>query len=147
MDDMTPEQRRQNMRRIRSTDTKPEILLRKALWHAGFRYRKNWKALPGKPDIALTKYRIVIFIDSEFFHGKNWDVEEQKRLAGNNGQYWHDKIQRNMERDREEEATLKGMGWTVIRFWSRDVLKNVDECVKVVQEAVFEKHITSPDSR
>ncbi len=143
MDDMTPEQRRQNMKRIRSKDTKPETVLRKALWHAGFRYRKNWKELPGKPDIAITKQKIVVFVDGEFFHGKDWDVQEAKRLSGNNGQYWHDKIQRNMERDREEEAELKGMGWTVIRFWSRDILKDPAACVRVIQEASFEKKIES----
>lgn len=72
MDDMTLSQRRENMRKIRSTDTKPEIVLRKALWKKGYRYRKNLKTLPGKPDIVLTKYRICIFVDSEFFHGKDY---------------------------------------------------------------------------
>lgn len=72
-DVLTTEQRKKNMQRIRSKDTKPEVVLRKALWHKGYRYRKNYKALPGKPDIVLTKQKICIFIDSEFFHGKDFE--------------------------------------------------------------------------
>lgn len=66
MDDMTREQRHKNMSHIRSKDTKPEVLLRKALWKRGIRYRKNYAALPGKPDIALTRYKIAIFVDGDF---------------------------------------------------------------------------------
>lgn len=76
MDTMTPEQRSRTMSHIKSTDTKIEIALRKALWHKGYRYRKNYKALPGSPDIAITKYKIAIFCDSEFFHGYNWEIKK-----------------------------------------------------------------------
>ncbi len=139
MDDMTPAQRRKNMRHIRSSDTKAEVLLRKRLYHEGFRYRKNWKELPGKPDIVLTKQRICIFVDGEYFHGKNWDSGEKERVQrGNNPLYWIPKIERNMERDREVEAALNELNWRVIRFWSRDVLKNPDECVKKVKKIVLE---------
>ena len=72
-DVLTKEQRHKNMQHIRCENTKPEVLLRKALWRKGYRYRKNYKQLPGKPDIVLTKYRICIFVDSEFFHGKNFE--------------------------------------------------------------------------
>ena len=136
MDDMTPEQRHRNMRRIRSKDTRPELLLRKALWHAGLRYRKNYARLPGRPDIALTRHRTAVFVDGEFFHGKDWEKQEAKRLAGNNGVYWHDKIRRNMERDRQVDEELKSLGWLVLRFWSRDVLRRTEECVKTVLEAI-----------
>ena len=72
MDRLNSEQRSRNMKAIRTKDTSIELILRKALYHKGFRYRKNYKALPGTPDIAITKHRIAIFCDSEFFHGKNW---------------------------------------------------------------------------
>lgn len=74
MDDMTPAQRHRNMQHIRSKDTQIEVILRKALWHAGIRYRKYYDTLPGKPDIVITKYKIAIFCDGEFFHGKNWNT-------------------------------------------------------------------------
>ena len=77
-DVMTPEQRSRAMSHIKGKDTSIEVLLRKALWHKGIRYRKNYKKLPGTPDIAITKYKIAIFCDSEFFHGF-WGQEIQKR--------------------------------------------------------------------
>ena len=100
-DVLTPEQRRKNMRAIKSKDTKPEIILRKALWREGIRYRKNWKDLPGKPDIAITKYRIAVFCDSEFFHGQDWEELELKLQKSNNSEFWIGKIKRNIERDKE----------------------------------------------
>ena len=88
MDNLTPEQRRKNMRRIKSNNTSIEMALRKALWQRGYRYRKNYKKLPGKPDIALTKYKIAIFCDSEFFHGKDWEVLKSRLEKGNNSECW-----------------------------------------------------------
>ena len=136
MDNFTKEQRKKNMQNIRSTDTKSEILLRKALWQKGYRYRKNYDKLPGKPDIALTKYKIAIFCDGEFFHGKDWASQKLKVLKSNNSDYWISKIERNMERDRENEQALVVMGWTVIRFWSKDIIANTDECVRTIVELV-----------
>ena len=133
-DNLTPEQRRRNMQHIRSKDTKPEILLRKALWHKGYRYRKNWKALPGKPDIAITKHKIAVFCDSEFFHGKDFDV---KKKPATNPEYWEEKITRNMRRDQEVDAELKGLGWHVVRFWGRDIVSDPDACVKAVEDVIF----------
>lgn len=138
MDVLTPEQRRKNMQHIKSKDTTIEIALRKALWKKGYRYRKNYKGLPGKPDIALTKYKIAIFCDSEFFHGKDWEIKRPKLLNNKNSEYWISKIERNMERDRENEQQLFFLGWTVIRFWGKEILKNTDECVRVIEEAIFE---------
>lgn len=142
MDDLTPDQRRKNMQRIKSKDTNPEIVLRKALWAKGYRYRKNYKELPGKPDIVLTKYKLCIFIDSEFFHGKNFDsgyhsskyqsLREQLE-AGERANYWLPKIERNIKRDRLVDAELKDRGWHVVRFWSKDILKGMDICVKIVE--------------
>ena len=94
-DPLTPEQRHKNMAAIRSKDTSIEVKLRKALWHHGYRYRKNYTALPGSPDIAITKHRIAIFCDSEFFHGKDWDKLKLRLENGSNSTYWIKKIVRN----------------------------------------------------
>ena len=138
MDVLTKEQRRRNMQHIRANDTKIEVMLRKALWKKGYRYRKNYKGLPGKPDIVLTKYKIAIFCDSEFFHGKDWEKLELKLKNSNNSEFWISKISRNRERDDEINKKLLFEGWTVIRFWGDDIKKNTDECVKVVEEAIFD---------
>lgn len=138
MDNLTPEQRQKSMSSIRSKDTSIEVVLRKALWHHGYRYRKNYTALPGKPDIAITKYRIAIFCDSEFFHGKDWDKLRLQLEKGNNSAYWIKKITRNMERDKENELSLRSQDWTVLRFWGKDIMKHTADCVKAVDEAVFD---------
>lgn len=144
MDDMTKKQRRRNMQRIRSKDTKAEVMLRKALWKKGYRYRKNWGKLPGCPDIALTKQKICIFVDGEYFHGKDWEAGRKEKVsAGNNASYWVPKIEKNMDRDRSADAELNGLGWTVLRFWSRDVVKNVDACVNAIDEAYFNRMVCS----
>ncbi len=144
-DVLTPEQRRKNMQHIRATDTKIEIILRKALWHKGYRYRKNYKELPGKPDIALIKHKIAIFCDSEFFHGKNWEILKPRLAKGNNSEFWISKISRNMERDNEVNKALLFRGWTVIRFWGDEINKNTEECVKVVEEVIFEQKVGAED--
>lgn len=138
MDNLSKQQRRKNMQNIRSTNTSIEIILRKALWKEGIRYRKNYKDLPGKPDIAITKYKIAIFCDGEFFHGKDWEVLKPRLKKSNNGEYWISKISRNRERDNEVNKRLLFEGWTVIRFWGNDIKKDVGECVKVIQETIFE---------
>ena len=137
-DVLTPEQRRKNMQHIHSQNTSIEIKLCKALWSKGYRYRKNYKKLPGKPDIVLTKYRIAIFCDSEFFHGKDWEVLRPRLEKGNNSEFWIDKISKNINRDDEVNKQLLFMGWTVIRFWGNDITKNIDECVKVVEETIWD---------
>lgn len=126
------------MQHIKAKDTSIEVKLRKALWNKGYRYRKNYGSLPGKPDIALTKYKIAIFCDSEFFHGKDWEVLKPRLEKSNNSQYWISKISRNRERDDEINKRLLFQGWTVIRFWGKDIQKNVDECVRVVEETIWD---------
>lgn len=138
MDALTPEQRRKSMQHIRSKDTSIEIALRKALWHKGYRYRKNYKKLPGSPDIVLTKQRVVIFCDSEFFHGKDWEVKKPKLLKGTNPEFWISKIEHNMRRDIENDRQLLCMGWTVIHFWGSDIIKDTETCVRVIEEAIFD---------
>lgn len=141
MDRLTKEQRHRNMSNIKSKDTSIELLLRKALWNRGFRYRKNYKKLPGKPDIVITKYKIVIFCDSEFFHGKDWDDLKVQLSKGKNADFWIDKISRNRERDEEINKELAFMGWKVLRFWGKDIKNNLEECIKTVEEAVFDEVI------
>ena len=137
-DVLTPEQRKKNMQNIKSKDTKIEVMLRKALWHKGYRYRKNFKNLPGKPDIVLPKYKIAIFCDSEFFHGKDWEVLKPRLEKGKNSEFWINKISRNRKRDDEVNKRLLFQGWTVIRFWGYDIQKNLDGCIQVIEEAIFE---------
>ena len=141
MDVLNAKQRHKCMSHIKSKDTSIEVSLRRALWKKGYRYRKNYSALPGKPDIVLTKYRIAIFCDGELFHGKNWEVLKPRLLKGNNPDFWVKKIERNMKRDDENDKKLLFLGWTVIHFWGNDILKNTDQCVKVVEEAIFDDFI------
>ena len=138
MDNLKPDQRKKNMQHIRAKDTQIELILRKALWSEGIRYRKNYDKLPGKPDIAITKYRIAIFCDGEFFHGKDWDKLQLKLKNSNNSEYWIKKIGRNIERDQEVEREIRAEDWTVIRFWGKDIKSSTGECIAVIKEAIHE---------
>lgn len=146
MDNLTKEQRRKNMQNIKSKDSSIEVKLCKALWKKGYRYRKNYKELPGKPDIVLRKYMIAIFCDSEFFHGKDWEVLKPKLDLSENGEYWKHKIESNIVRDDEINKKLLFLGWTVIRFWGKDIMKNTDECIRVIEECIFDNKIIVPYS-
>ncbi len=136
-----PETVSKNMSKIRSKDTSIELQLRKALWHKGFRYRKNYKALPGSPDIVLTKYKIAIFCDSEFFHGKDWEVLKPRLEQGSHPDYWIKKITRNLTRDWESDKKLLFLGYTVIHFWGQDIKKRTDECLKVIEETIWNQQM------
>ena len=125
----TPE-RSKIMGKIRGKNTKPELAFRKALWEAGYRYRIDYKKLIGKPDIALKKYKTVIFIDGEFWHGYNW--EERKDKVKTNREFWIAKIERNIQRDEEVNEALDEMGYKVFRFWETQVKKNLDVCLEEV---------------
>lgn len=135
MDCMTKEQRSRNMKAIKSHDTSIEVTLRKALWHRGIRYRKNYKICSCKPDIVLTKYKIAIFCDGDFWHGKTAGTHTIKT----NIKYWNEKIKRNIERDLGNTIELRDNGWTVLRFWESDIKKNLDMCVKKILNIVLEK--------
>lgn len=145
MDRLTKEQRHKNMSNIKNKDTGIEVKLRKALWKKGYRYRKNYKKLPGKPDIVLTKFKLVVFCDSEFFHGKDWEDLQEQLKRGNNAEFWIKKISQNKVRDEEINKQLKFMGWTVIRFWGKDIKKDVEQCVKVIEETIFEITLNEKD--
>ena len=126
-----------NMRKIHSKDTSIELLLRKALWHKGYRYRKNYKALPGSPDIVLTKYKIAIFCDSEFFHGKDWEILKLRLEKGKNPDFWIKKIERNRNRDYENDKKLLFLGYTVLHFWGQEISQHTGECLQAMEEAIW----------
>ncbi len=134
MDRHTPEQRRKNMQAVKSKGTKIEIVLGKALWNKGYRYRKNVKTIFGKPDFVFRKYKTVVFCDSEFWHGKDW--ENKKNEIKSNRDFWIKKIERNIERDKEVNRKLREQGWTVLRFWGNDILKNTDSCVNEIEKEI-----------
>ena len=115
-------------------DTSIELLFRKALWHKGVRYRKNCKDILGTPDISIKKYRVAVFCDGDFWHGKDYHgVKNHKR-------FWNEKIKRNQERDLEYTIRLRDEGWTVLRFWESEIRTDVDGCVdKVLQEIQWVK--------
>ena len=134
MDCFSPEQRSKIMSAIRSTNTKDEVRLAKALWHLGYRYRKNNRTVFGTPDLTFKKLKIAIFVDSEFFHGKDW--ETQKDRIKTNSEYWQKKITRNRQRDVEVNTYLESQNWKVIRFWSREVEKKLGDCIAIIQEEI-----------
>ena len=115
------------MSKIRSKNTKAELLFRKTLWEKGIRYRVNSKILPGKPDVSIQKYKLAIFIDGEFWHGYNWP--ERKQALKSNRSFWIPKMERNMQRDREVNKQFKEMGYTVFRFWANEIKTNLDKCI------------------
>ena len=127
-----------NMRKIHSKDTSIELLLRKALWHKGYRYRKNYKALPGSPDIVLTKYKIAIFCGSVVFHGKVWEILKLRLEKGKNPDFWIKKIERNRNRDYENDKKLLFLGYTVLHFWGQDISKHTDECLQTIEETIWD---------
>lgn len=127
-----------NMSKIHSKDTSIELLLRKALWAKGLRYRKNYKALPGSPDIVITRYKIAIFCDSEFFHGKDWEILKLRLEKGKNPDYWIKKIERNRARDWENDKKLLLLGYTVLHFWGQDIAKHTEECLKTIEETIWD---------
>lgn len=109
---------------------KSEVLLSKALWNRGYRYRLNYKKLPGSPDIAITRYKIAIFVDGEFWHGQDWEV--RKTRLKSNREYWINKIEENMSRDERNDKQLRLMGWIPLHFWENELLKSLSSCLAVV---------------
>lgn len=113
---------------------KAEQTLAKALWHEGIRYRKNYKGLPGSPDIAITKYKVAVFVDGEFWHGENW--EERKAKLRSNREYWIEKIEENIARDKRNDILLQDMGWLPVHFWEKEIKKDIDQCVHRIIDAI-----------
>ncbi|MDO5813465.1 MAG: very short patch repair endonuclease [Bacillota bacterium] len=125
------------MSHVKTKRNSAEVMLAKSLWHRGYRYRLNYKTLPGSPDIALTKYRIAIFIDGEFWHGK--DFEQRKTKLKNNKDYWIEKIQENIDRDLKNDKLLRQMDWYPMHFWSNDVIKYCNQCIDEIIYTIGDK--------
>lgn len=123
------------MKALSHKKSRVESILAKALWHNGYRYRLNYKKLPGTPDIALIKYKIAIFVDGEFWHGK--DFEKTKEKLKNNKDYWIEKIEENIKRDIKNDNLLRQIEWTPIHFWSKDVIKYTNFCVEEIESMIF----------
>lgn len=136
-DRLTPEQRRRNMQHVRNKDSEIERLLRKELWRRGLRYRKNVRGIPGCPDIAFKGLKIAVFCDSEFWHGFDWD--NRKSDIKSNRDFWINKIERNISRDKEVNKILESDGWLVLRFWGKNIKKNLSECADIIENKVKEK--------
>jgi DNA mismatch endonuclease (patch repair protein) len=120
----------------RNADTIHEKLLRSVLWRRGFRFRKNLKDLPGKPDIVFTGARVVVFCDGDFWHGRNWRRLSSQLKKRENADYWRQKIRSNMIRDERTTGLLSELGWYVIRLWEGDIRANPENAALVVEEAV-----------
>jgi DNA mismatch endonuclease (patch repair protein) len=128
MDNLTKEHRHKNMQNIRSKDSKIEILMRSELHKKGLRFRKHYKNLIGKPDIVFVKARVVVFLDSCFFHMCPYHYVQPK----SNKSYWLPKLKRNKERAKEVNKTLRKDGWKVIRFWEHQIKKDVEKCINKI---------------
>ena len=122
----------------KKSDTRCELLLRRALWKRGLRYRVDMRDLPGRPDIVFTKARVVVFCDGDFWHGRDWEERRRKLKRGHNAPYWVKKISGNIERDRRNNAALEAAGWTVLRFWERDISTDVESVAERIM-AAFEQ--------
>ena len=131
-DNLTPEQRHKNMTHIKSSNTKIEKDITKALWNLGYRFSKNVKDLPGKPDIAIKKYKIVIFLDSCFWH----KCPEHFKKPKSNLEYWEPKIKRNVERDAEINSYYKQKNWHILRIWEHEVKKDFDNTLLKIKKFI-----------
>jgi len=134
MPKITKEQKRKNMQANKASGTKPELLLAKTLFARGHRYRKNNKTVYGKPDITFKKIKLAVFVDGEFWHGKDWN--DRKNDIKTNKDFWVKKIERNIERDTEVNAELTKQGWTILRFWGKDIEKNLLTCVLQIEQEI-----------
>ena len=130
----TPLTRSEQMARIKSKNTTFEMLLRRELWRRGLRYRANDKTVFGKPDVVFKGRKIAVFVDSEFWHGK--DYPNGRNIPKENNEYWVKKIERNIERDKEVNQNLKENGWTIIRIWSKDLKRELPQFADLIEKVV-----------
>ena len=130
----TPEQISFNMRQVKNKDSAIEIALRKELWKRGIRYRKNVSKVFGKPDLAFIGKKVAVFCDSEFWHGYDWE-NKQKEIKSRR-EFWIPKIERNMARDHEVNERLESEGWIVLRFWGKEIKKNVSACADIIENTL-----------
>lgn len=126
------------MASIPQKNTKPELLLRRSLWHEGMRYRVNYRKLPGKPDIVFTRPKTAVFVDGDFWHGHNWAIRGLGSLDEElNGysEFWKNKILQNVDRDKRVNAQLQENGWLVIRLWESDIHSDIARCRDLIIQA------------
>ena len=128
----TKEQISFNMKQVKNKDSQIELLLRKELWSRGLRYRKNCTDIYGKPDIVFKKHKIAVFCDSEFWHGYDW--EQRKYDIKSNRDFWIKKIERNIERDKKVNYELQSKDWVVLRFWGKEIKKDVKLCADIIEQ-------------
>ncbi len=128
MDRHTKEQRHKNMQAVKNKKTKLENLVCENLWSKNVRFRRNVKDLPGKPDIAIKKYRVVIFIDSCFWH----KCPIHYKAPATNTEFWENKITGNMRRDEDVNAIYKDMGWNILRIWEHEIKTNFDASIEKI---------------
>ncbi|MBK9983183.1 MAG: very short patch repair endonuclease [Chitinophagales bacterium] len=139
MDRLTRDQRRKNMQAVRATGSKIEVRLAKALFARNYRYRKNDHSVFGKPDLTFKRYKIAIFVDGEFWHGKDWD--KRKHDHKSNSEFWHQKIERNIQRDLEVSLELKRQGWKVLRFWGSEIENGLEKCLLIIENEIIKRKI------
>ena len=137
MDRHTPEQRHKNMQAVKNKDSDIELPLRKELWSRGIRYRKNVRRIYGNPDLAFIGKKVAVFCDSEFWHGFDW--EHRKDDIKSNRDFWIPKIERNIERDKQVTEKLENEGWIVIRFWGKEIKKDVVACADKIEQVLKER--------
>lgn len=137
MDRLTENQRARTMRAIKSKGSKIEKTIRAALREQGLEFETNYDGAQGKPDIAFPDLKIAVFCDSDFWHGYNWD--EHKHDFKSNQEFWWNKIERNMERDKEVTQQLTRSGWTVIRLWGHQIREELDDCLQEIQSAIQQR--------
>jgi len=134
----TKEQISYNMSRVKNKDSEIELMLRRELWKRGLRYRKNVRKITGNPDIVFKGARIIVFCDSEFWHGYDW--ENRKGDFKSHQEFWIPKIERNIQRDIEVNEALKAEGWKVLRFWGKEIKNDVSACADIIEQAVKESN-------
>ena len=130
------------MSKVRSKDSRIEMKLRRAFWRAGLRYRLHVKSLPGTPDIVFLRHRVAVFVDSEFWHGYEW--ESRKSRIGTNQEFWIAKIEATMARDTQNTGDLRSAGWKVLRFWGKEVEKEPERCVQLTACALVPERTIKP---
>ena len=133
----TDEATSRRMANVKLKGGKDEDAIAKALWRRGYRYWRNYRKLPGSPDVAIQKYHIAVFIDGEFWHGYDW--ENRKKRLKRNREYWIQKIEENMLRDKRTNERLKEIGWEPIHFWSKEIKSNLDGCVQKIVDLIDSK--------
>lgn len=128
MDKVSKEIRSKTMRAVRSNNSKMEVAFRRLLFSKGIRYRKNVSDLPGKPDIAIKNKKLVIFLDSCFWHG----CPQHLRRPQSNQDYWNRKVEINIERDQKINSEYKKLKWKILRFWEHEIKNNAGECINTL---------------